>query len=392
MVTSVDEPGREHWVELVPESDGPLVSVEAIGGALYLSYQDKACTRVAVYSIDGVHVQDIVWPGLGAASVWGFWSRPTVWAAYESFAQPRAIYSYDREANAMTLLRASPMDVDVSDLEVEQVWYPSADGTMISMFLVHAKGAPRDGTVPYLLTGYGGFNISRTPSFSSIYALWAKCGGGVAVTNLRGGGEYGRAWHRAGMGENKQNVFDDFIAAAEFLASEGHTRPERLAIAGGSNGGLLVSAVMTQRPELFSAVLCAVPLTDMVRFPEFGIASIWTEEYGDPKNASSFAVLHAYSPYHNARPGSEFPALLVTGSLNDARTDPVHARKFYAAVEHAAANQRGRWLHIQAASGHHGAVTIDEQAEQVSLHYGFLMAETGLQTPSEGAGSQQLTP
>ena len=381
MVADVREPGRSHWRELVAEADGILVAVAAIGGRLYLTYQEDASSRIAVHTIDGTWLHDVELPGLCTASVWGFWSRPKVWVDVVSFDRPREVHTWSPEQQRLSLYRASPLQLDTSDLQVSQVWFPSKDGTSVSMFLLHRKDARPTPDTPWLLTGYGGFNISRTPAFSSAYALWAKSGGGVAVANLRGGGEYGRAWHRAGMREHKQNVFDDFIAAAEYLHGQGLTSPDRLAIAGGSNGGLLVSAVCAQRPELFAAVLCAVPLTDMIRFPRFGIASIWTEEYGDPAVADEFEVLLAYSPYHNVHPGPRYPATLVTGSLNDARTDPVHARKFYAALDHAAGGEDSTWLLLQEASGHHGAVTIDEQAAQVAMHYGFLMSETGLQRP-----------
>ncbi|RMG44541.1 MAG: S9 family peptidase [Acidobacteria bacterium] len=381
MTAPVAEPGREHWKELIPESEDRLQDLRPVDGLLYAVYQHNAATRIAVYDLDGRHLQDVPLPAIGSASVRGYWSKGPVWVGFTSFAHPPSDYTYDPERNELKLYRRSPVPIDTSGIEVEQVWYRSKDGTRVSMFLVHAKGAPRDGSVPYLLTGYGGFNVSRTPHFSTVYAVWVEKGGGVAIPNLRGGGEYGRAWHEAGMREHKQNVFDDFIAAAEWLIDRGYTSADRLAIAGGSNGGLLVAAAMVQRPDLFKAVLCQVPLTDMIRFHRFGLANIWTEEYGSPEDPEMFPHLLAYSPYHNVVPGTDYPALLVTASVNDARVDPVHARKFTAAVRWADADH-GReepiLFHLQEASGHAGAVTIDQRADQAARHYGFLMAQVGL--------------
>jgi prolyl oligopeptidase len=254
------------------------------------------------------------------------------------------------------------------------------------MFVVGPADA--EGPLPLLLTGYGGFNISQTPDFRSSRYLWLEAGGVVALPNLRGGGEFGEAWHQAGMRERKQSVFDDFIAAAEHLIATGRTTPAQLAIAGGSNGGLLVSAVTAQRPELFAAVYCTVPLTDMVRFHRFGIANIWTEEYGSPDDPQMFPHLYAYSPYHNLIPGAAYPAMLIVGSANDARTDPVHARKLAARVAHVDADGgrvRPILLEIQEDSGHGGAVQLDTLADQTSRHFAFLMDRVGLQPPCTDA-------
>ncbi|MCB9761208.1 MAG: S9 family peptidase [Alphaproteobacteria bacterium] len=386
MVTTTDKPGREHWAELIPESDAVIDGISLVGGHLYVSYQDKAATRIAVHTLDGAHLHDIELPTVGSAGVWGHWSKPEVWLWFASFAFPSTVYTYDVEANATTLYKESPIDIDPSNLEVEQVFYPSKDGTEVSMFLIRDKAAPKDGSVPFLLTGYGGFNVSLTPSFSTLYAVWVEAGGAVAIPNLRGGGEYGRAWHEAGMREKKQNVFDDFIAAGEWLIDQGWTTADTLAISGGSNGGLLVSAVVTQRPDLFEAVLCQVPLTDMVRFHRFGLANIWSEEYGNADDPELFPVLYGYSPYHSVVEGTDYPAILVTGSANDARTDPAHARKFAAAVRWADADhglEEPILLSIQGASGHGGGVTIDTRADQYSRNYGFLMQQLGMTPPED---------
>jgi prolyl oligopeptidase len=382
MVADAAAPQQENWTELIPESADKLDAVSVIGGHLYATYQHNAATEIVVYTLDGEKKQTIELPTVGTARVWGYASKPEVWLSFSSFAHPSTVYTYDVEENSLTLYKESPIDIDPSNIGVEQVWYESKDGTKVSMFVI--RDVRSQGPIPFLLTGYGGFNISLTPGFSTRNAVWLEAGGGVAIPNLRGGGEYGQAWHEAGMREHKQNVFDDFIAAGEWLISSGNTTADQLAISGGSNGGLLVSAAVTQRPELFEAVLCAVPLTDMVRFHKFGLANIWTEEYGSADDAEMFPYIHAYSPYHSVRQGTDYPAILVTGSENDARTDPVHARKFMAAV-HWADTDHGTeepiLLHIQSDSGHGGAVTIDQSADQYARHYGFLMAQIGMEAP-----------
>ena len=378
MTTTTDKPGREHWREMIPEASDKLSSISGIAGHLYLTYQHNATTKIEVRDIDGEKLHDMELPTVGTAGVSGYWSKPEVWVGFSSFAHPSTTYQYSAKDRELTLYKESPIKIDVSDIVVDQVWYPSKDGTEVSMFIVRHKDAPKDGSTPFLLTGYGGFNVSMTPRFSTGYAVWVESGGGVAIPNLRGGGEYGQAWHEAGMRDQKQNVFDDFIAAAEYLVDKGYTASERLAISGGSNGGLLVSAAVTQRPELFEAVLCQVPLTDMVRYHHFGLANIWSEEYGNADDPEMFPHILEYSPYHAVEEGTDYPAILVTGSLNDARTDPVHARKFAAAVRWADADKGQKQpilLHLQGDSGHGGGVTIDTRADQTARHYGFLMSQ-----------------
>ena len=384
MSAPLTSPGQEHWTEFIPQSDDRLSGMSAIGGYLYASLLHNAASKIDVYTTEGERLGEVELPTVGTARVSGYWSKPRTLVSFSTFTHPRATYSWDQSAGKLTLEKKSPIDIDPSGIVVDQVWYPSKDGTKISMFVVRHQDAPKDGTVPFLLTGYGGFNISMKPRFSTLYATWIEAGGAIAIPNLRGGGEYGRAWHEAGMRDLKQNVFDDFIAAAEYLEGEGWSHRDRLAISGGSNGGLLVSAAVTQRPELFAAVLCAVPLTDMVRFHHLGLANIWTEEYGSADDPDMFPAIHAYSPYHHTTEGTDYPAILVTGSENDARTAPAHARKFFAAVRHADADKGAGepiLLHIQKASGHGGAVTIDQNADQYSRHYGFLMEQIGLKAP-----------
>ena len=391
MAAPLTKPGQENWRELIAETEDRLNGVEPIGGFLYANYLHNATTRIDVYSLSGERLGEVKLPTVGTASTSGYWSRARTLVTFSTFTHPRATYRWDQGRGELALEKASPIDIDPTGIEVQQVWYPSRDGTQVSMFIVHHKDAPRDGSLPFLLTGYGGFNISMKPRFSTLYATWIEAGGAIAIPNLRGGGEYGRAWHEAGMRDKKQNVFDDFIAAAEYLEREGWSHRDRIAISGGSNGGLLVSAVVTQRPELFEAVLCAVPLTDMVRFHHLGLANIWTEEYGSADDPEMFPHIHAYSPYHRTVEGTDYPAILVTGSENDARTAPAHARKFFAAVRHADADKGTEepiLLSIQSASGHGGAVTIDQSARQYARNYSFLMEQVGMSAPSKSVETE----
>lgn len=390
MSAPVAEPQREGWVEIIAEHPrDTMTDVTPAGGRLYVTWQRAATTRITVHALDGTLSHELELPGLGTASVHGHWDQDEVRISYQSFATPPLELRYDAERRALTEIHRSPVPMDTSDLTVEQVWYTSADGTGVPMFLVSRADTPRDGRRPTWLTGYGGFNISRTPGFSVAYALWAQRGGVVAIPNLRGGGEFGASWHEAGMREHKQNVFDDFIAAAEWLIANGVTDRQHLGISGGSNGGLLVSAALVQRPDLFRAVLCQVPLTDMLRFHRFGLANIWTLEYGSPDDPEMFPHIRAYSPYHNVADGIDAPAVLVTGSANDARTDPVHARKMFARLIQATGrtpeDPRPILLKVLADSGHHGGVTIDDLVAQNADHVGFLMDQLGLTVPPDAA-------
>jgi prolyl oligopeptidase len=381
MTASLTQPQRAHWKELIPEGPDRITGVSGIAGHLYVSYLHDASTRIAVHALGGKKIRDITLPYLGSGGVSGYWSRPEVYLSYGGFADPGRAYRYDLRRDKLTEIWKSPIDFDVSKIVTEQVWYTSKDGTRIPMFLVHGKDVPLDGNVPYLLTGYGGFDISQTPYFSTSIGLWIEAGGGLAVPSLRGGGEYGQAWHEAGMGARKQNVFDDFLGAAEWLVAEKRTSPARLAISGGSNGGLLVAAAVVQRPDLFRAVLCSVPLTDMIRYQKFGLANIWAEEYGSSDVAADFPALMAYSPYHRVQAGVDYPAVLVVGSENDARTNAMHARKFAAALQWADPDHGSAqpiYLDVQRDSGHGGGVTIATVVEQGSRKYAFLMSQVGL--------------
>lgn len=373
------KPEREQWKEIVPEREDAVLSFAYIvGGHLVTNYMVNAHSQMQVRTLDGTLVREVELPGLGSTS--GLLGRPDedeAYFYYTSFTQPPMIYETSVSTGKTRLWETIDYPVDVDAIEDHQVWYESKDGTKVSMFIVHEKGLSRDGSHPTLLTGYGGFNVSRTPAFSPAAAAWVERGGVYAIPNLRGGGEYGEAWHEAGMRGNKQNVFDDFVAAAEYLVSEGYTEPGSLAISGGSNGGLLVGAAMVQRPELFGAVVCAVPLLDMVRYHRFGSGKTWIPEYGDPEVAGDFGFLYAYSPYHHVQDGADYPALLMLSADSDDRVDPLHARKFVAAIQAASDGSEPAILRIESKAGHGGAGTRKKAVAQQVDTYAFLLSELG---------------
>ena len=355
--------------------------MDPVAGHVYASYTHDVTTVVKIHDLDGHHLRDLPFPTIGTGGVGGHWSQPEVWVTFSSFTYPSTTYKYHFDRNELEVYHEFPVEIDVSNMTAEQVWYESSDGTPVPMFLVHRKDLERDGERPVLLYGYGGFDVSMRPRFSTTVVVWLEAGGVYALANLRGGGEYGREWHEAGMKEKKQNVFDDFIAAAEWLIENDYTSPRRLAIAGGSNGGLLTGAVTVQRPELFRAVYCGVPLLDMLKYHRFGLANIWAEEYGSADDPEQFAYLRAYSPYHNVRDGARYPAFLVTGSENDARVDPCHARKMCARLQEADAGGGPVLLLVRKASGHGGGTTLSTQIEQRAEIYAFLMDRLGMTAP-----------
>ncbi|HTT72009.1 MAG TPA: prolyl oligopeptidase family serine peptidase [Anaeromyxobacteraceae bacterium] len=375
-------PARAEWEELVPEGAGTAGTLEdaaVLGGALVLRTTERASSRLGLYDLDGRHLRDLALPSLGDTSLpSGEEDDPRAYFSFESFTSPRAVYAFHTAGGEPELLFRPEVPFDPDRYQVEQVHYPSRDGTPVSMFLVHARGLARDGRAPVLLYGYGGFNLSLLPSFRPDVLPWLERGGVFAVPNLRGGGEHGEAWHRAGMLLEKQNVFDDFIAAARWLVGAGVTRPGRIAIRGGSNGGLLVGAAMTERPELFAAVLCAVPLLDMLRYPLFGLGKAWIPEYGSPEVPAQFRALLAYSPYHRVVPGTRYPALLVLSSDHDDRVDPMHARKFVAAVQ-AATLGGPALLRIERQAGHGGADLRRARVEQEADAAAFAFAALGVE-------------
>jgi prolyl oligopeptidase len=315
IVIDVSHPERANWKELVPEQKETLSSAQLVSGRLILSYLKDAHAQAKVVGLDGKLQHEIALPGLGGVEWSPAYSTDTeLFYSFVSYTSPAAIYRYDVQSNQSTVYRQSKLSFDPSQYETEQVFYSSKDGTRVPMFLVHRKGLKRDGQNPTLLYGYGGFNIAMTPTFSPWFLGWMEAGGVLAVANLRGGSEYGEAWHQAGTKLHKQNVFDDFIAAAEWLIANKYTSSPKLAIHGGSNGGLLIGAVLNQRPELFGAAMPAVGVMDMLRYNKFTIGAAWEGDYGSPQKADEFKALRAYSPLHNIRTGVRYPPTLITTS------------------------------------------------------------------------------
>ncbi len=381
--TSVKAPSLETAVEVVSERpDAVLEGMQIVGGKMVLNYLENAYNKLYVHGLDGKRVREIELPSIGATSnVIGEPDRPEAYFTFTSFTVPNQIYQTNVDSGATELWAKIDVPVDPSQYQVEQVRYPSKDGTEVTMFLVTKKGMARDGNTPFLLYGYGGFNVSMSPGFRSSIYPWLEMGGGYAVANLRGGGEYGEAWHKDGMLLKKQNVFDDFHAAAEYLITNKYTSSEKLAIRGGSNGGLLVGAAMTQRPELYGAVVCAVPLLDMVRYHLHGSGKTWIPEYGSADDPEQFKVLHAYSPYHNVEQGVDYPATLFMSADSDDRVDPLHARKMVAALQHADQDGEPLLLRIEENAGHGGGDMVSKWVKSDVDTYAFLMEQLGMTPP-----------
>ncbi len=375
-------PGREHWRELIaPRTDAVLSSAGVTARHLVLDYLVRAAARLEVAALDGSSRQEIPLPTLG--SLFGLGLEPDgreLLFGFSSWTVPPSVYRVDLDHLDTTLWRRVEADVDPARFDVRQVNYRSSDGTPISMFVVSMRGG-EPGPRPCFLTGYGGFNISMGPGFSRSLLLWLEAGGVVAVPNLRGGGEYGEEWHQAGMLARKQNTFDDFIAAAGWLVAEGITQPDRLAIQGGSNGGLLMGAVLTQRPDLFRAVVIQVPLLDMLRYHRFLIARLWIPEYGSPDDPEQFEWLRAYSPYHHVRDGVPYPAVLLATAESDTRVDPLHARKMTARLQAATSSGRPVLLRLEARAGHGAGKPLTKLLDELTDTWTFIWQELGLPAP-----------
>jgi prolyl oligopeptidase len=372
---------RANWRLVLPErEDRVLDGVSAVGGRLAAHEMQNASSQLRLYGLDGTLQNSVDLQSLGTLTgVHGEWDGDRMAVGFTSFAQPPLGYVVDPATGRATVLAQGDLapGFDGSRYAVRQDWYTSRDGTRISIFLVHRRGLAL-GDTPTLLTGYGGFNVSRTPTFVSALPLWLDAGGLYAVANLRGGGEYGEAWHRAGMLAKKQNVFDDFIAAGEWLIDQGHTRKERLAINGGSNGGLLVGAALTQRPDLFQAVVCQVPLLDMLRYQNSRIARLWVPEYGSAEDAEQFRWLYAYSPYHHVRPGEVYPATFLLAAEGDSRVDPLHARKMAAQLQAASGSDAPILLRVETDAGHGQGKPRSKQLEEATDIWSFLFWQLGV--------------
>jgi prolyl oligopeptidase len=406
-VADATNPKRENWKELIPQTDAVLQAASVLGGKLFAQYEHNASSELKIFDVDGKHLNDIPLPAIGTINtVGGKWDSNEVFFGFQSYTVPPSIYRLDltpvdhkvtmvasesRNNRNVTLSTFKPPElwakvdapsIDPSAFEVQQVWYNSKDGTRIPMFIVNKKGIEKDGKNPVLLTGYGGFNVSETPSFSRSMYLWMEHGGIYAVANLRGGSEFGEDWHRAGMLEKKQNVFDDFISAAEYLIAQKYTDKDHLSILGGSNGGLLMGAMITQRPDLFRAVICAVPLLDMLRYQNFQIAKLWIPEYGSAEDPKQFDFIYAYSPYHHVKPGQEYPAILFMTADTDTRVDPMHAKKMAALMQAEAKNgaskERPILLRIETKAGHGQGKPVTKQIEESTDMYSFLFWQLGV--------------
>ncbi|MBF2075153.1 MAG: S9 family peptidase [Synechococcales cyanobacterium C42_A2020_086] len=378
----VSQPERGNWQELIPEAAETLEGVGLLNHQFVASYLKDAHTQVKIFDLNGTFVREVALPGVGSVGGFGGKREDTeTFYSFTSFTTPTTIYRYDMVTGESTLFRQPQVAFDPAEFETQQVFYRSKDGTQIPMFITHRKGLTLDGNNPTLLYGYGGFNVSLTPSFSPSNVVWMELGGVYAVPNLRGGGEYGEEWHQAGMKLKKQNVFDDFIAAAEWLIANGYTSPQKLAISGSSNGGLLVGACMTQRPDLFAAALPAVGVMDMLRFHKFTIGWAWCSEYGSPEDAEEFAALYAYSPLHNLKPGTAYPATLITTADHDDRVVPAHSFKFAAALQAAHQGDSPVLIRIETKAGHGAGKPTTKLIDEVSDRFAFLVRVLNIDAP-----------
>ncbi len=379
LAVDLKNPARDRWKEVVPAGESAIQNVSAVGGRLFVRYLEDVLPRIRIFDPQGKPQGEISFPGIGSASnLRGEWGKDEAFFTFASFLTPMTIYRYDVAKGTQEVWARENVPVASDRYEVKQVRYASKDGTVIPMFLAYRKGLKLDGSNPTLLTGYGGFDLSMTPAFSANAALWVEQGGVYALPSLRGGGEFGEDWHKAGMLEKKQNVFDDFIGAAQWLIHNGYTRPARLVITGGSNGGLLVGAALTQRSDLFAAVVCSYPLLDMLRYHKFLVAGYWVPEYGSADRPDQFPFLYAYSPYQHVKAGTKYPAVLFITGDSDTRVAPLHARKMTALLQASTGSNKPILLHYDTKAGHsRGATPIAKRIDELTDELSFLFAETG---------------
>ncbi len=376
------DPAPGNWKEILPQFNDTLQSVSWVGGQFFATYLHDACTTVIAVDKNGALVREIGFPALGSA--WGFQgdgADTETFYTFSSFAYPATIFRYDVATGKSEVFKKPAVDFDPDQFVTSQVWYQSKDGTKVPMFLCHKKGVGTDGTNPTYLYGYGGFAIEMGPWFSVSVLVWMEQGGVYAMPCLRGGGEFGEDWHQAGMRHSKQRVFEDFVAAAEWLVASNYTSPSRLAIGGGSNGGLLVGACMTQRPDLFGAALPDVGVMDMLRFHKFTIGWAWVDEYGSSDDPEDFEVLHAYSPLHNLQPGTKYPATLITTGDHDDRVVPAHSFKFAATLQAAQAGPAPVLIRIETKAGHGAGKPTAKLIEEAADRWAFLIRVLGVPGP-----------
>jgi prolyl oligopeptidase len=369
----LNRPAQENWKVILPEQEEVLQSCAFMGGRLIAQYMQDAHDIVRVYDTDGSFLHEVEFPGIGSVSGFGGDKEEEVtFYTFSSYNYPPVIFKYNIKENLSEIFYSSEVDFDGSKYETSQVFYESKDGTRIPMFIVHKKDIKLNGDHPTLLYGYGGFNVSQTPNFSAARAVWLEQGGIYAVANIRGGGEYGEEWHKAGTIFNKQNVFDDFIAAAEYLVENKYTSPERLGILGGSNGGLLIGAVINQRPGLFAAAIPAVGVMDMLRFHKFTIGRYWTTDYGSSDDPEQFEYIYKYSPLHNISSDLDYPAVMVTTADHDDRVVPAHSFKYIATLQEHYKGNNPVIIRIETDAGHGGGKPTSKYIEEVTDEYAFL--------------------
>ena len=381
---------KDNWREVLPQGEGVLDGFSLVDSKLAVRIVQNVVPHLKIIDTNGKLLSEIPTPSLGTISgLNGHWDSAEAFFSFTSYPLPQTIYRYDVASGKQSVWFASAVPIESAKYEVQQVWYSSKDGTKIPMFITHARGLKLDGSNPVLLTGYGGFNLDQTPNFNAFNAAWLMNGGVLAVPNLRGGGEFGEEWHHAGMLEKKQNVFDDFIAAAEWLIHNKYTVPARLAIRGSSNGGLLVGAALTQRPDLFGAVICGYPLLDMVRYQNFLVGRYWVPEYGSSENEQQFKYIYAYSPYHHVKPGTKYPSVLLISGDSDTRVAPLHARKMTARLQAATAgSDHPILLHYDTSAGHSGGTPAGKQIENTADEVSFLFWRLGIAVQPKGEGAK----
>ncbi len=371
---NLNNPSADQWQEIIPETEHVLVTIDFVGGRFIAEYLEDAKSAIRLFAADGTPAGTVELPGIGnAAGFAGDNDDTDTYFSFSSFNSPPTIYRYDIASRERSVFKRAQVDFDTEDYQVSQVFYASKDGTRVPMFIAHKKGLELNGRQPTLLYGYGGFDISLTPSYSTRWLSWVEMGGVFALANLRGGGEYGRDWHKAGTKLQKQNTFDDFIAAAEYLIANRYTDSGKLAVMGGSNGGLLVGTVINQRPELFAAALPMVGVMDMLRFDQFTAGRFWTDDYGSADNPEEFAALYAYSPYHNLQPGTVYPATLVTTADRDDRVVPGHSFKYAARLQQVHAGEAPVMIRIETRAGHGGGTATAKAIELLADQYAFLV-------------------
>lgn len=367
------------WRDVIPEAPETLGGVNLLNSQFVANYLKDAYTQIRIYDLDGKFVRNVDLPGIGSAGGFGGERADAeTFYSFNSFTTPPAIYRYDMKTGRSEIFRQAKVNFNPADFEVKQVFYTSKDGTRVPMFLAHKKGLKLDGSNPTLLYAYGGFNAAQTPAFSPSNLVWMEMGGVYALANIRGGSEYGEAWHEAGTKLKKQNVFDDFIAAGEWLIANKYTSTPKLGIEGRSNGGLLIGAVLNQRPDLFGAAIPTVGVMDMLRFHKFTIGWAWTSDYGSPENAEEFRALYAYSPLHNIKPGAKYPATLVLTGDHDDRVAPGHSFKYAATLQEANASERPILIRIDSKAGHGGGKPTAKLIEETADKWAFLVKELGV--------------